>query len=748
MSSCNHDDVLSHDDNNIRLTLTLGRQISMGTRATDNGVDVLNENLINNVDVFFYKEDAAITDEPIYSLTEIQLPDNTKGTAQIDITMPISKYNELFPTENDVKCLVYAIVNRPTSHSGDNSLPVSRSIASLKDNTILYAEKFAQRNEDPMTHHYSPSVQDNFVMDGMATIVRSGSELTGSIPVERVAAKISLFIDGVAKEVEDDGVTWVSDKNSIRLSLRRGSKRTKLGSTPTEYIYGADKDNDLFRLDAISLDATDGEIMTTSIPFYTYPTNWSNDENSRTHFILVVEWTKKDNPSEKLTTYYEVNVNASGSYTERNYHYVIRQEISVLGSKEEETPVVLTPSSYVILDWGNSSSDADLSRFKYLVVDETYVEMHNITNKQILFFSSDPIDLSDATIQWEYLGDDSSQILTFATMDNQTKKIDSVTGDILYEFSNTASVENVKNRIQGDYKVMLRIHNVNSYIVGDRGYITIEHRLNNSMTKDADYTEYTMTLKVQHQNESKYNETIKVIQYPMIAVKAEANSKPTNNGGVWVNKNTSNSSNNYGGVHGLTGSNKNPNRYIISVSALNEGSTYIIGDPRKSTVDNLSTNFQVASTMKYSGDGNDRRLTYYHPTIENYLTANMISPQFMIASSYGVTLDINKDNARRRCASYQEDGYPAGRWRLPTQAEIEYIVRLSAWKIIPTLFGDLDGGTTNYWSANGGVAVNTGEGTVSSTTMSSGPVRCVYDTWYWTDKCTKTQFTWGDKADF
>ena len=127
----------------------------------------------------------------------------------------------------------------------------------------------------------------------------------------------------------------------------------------------------------------------------------------------------------------------------------------------------------------------------------------------------------------------------------------------------------------------------------------------------------------------------------------------------------------------------------------------------------------------------------------------MISPQFMIASSYGVTNNIDKDNARRRCASYQEDGYPAGRWRLPTQAEIEYIVSLSAWKVIPTLFGNSSGGTTNYWSANGGVTVNTTNGTVSAATeMSSGPVRCVYDIWYWTDTCDKNTFTWGDKNQF
>lgn len=749
--SCNNDDAMLHDDTHVKLTLTLGNQTSLDTRATDNGVDAFHENLIKSVDLFFYLKNAAITDEPIYALTEVQIPAETKNSAQIDISMPIAKYNELFPTDDDTECLVYAIVNRPSSKSDDNVLPTDKSLSSLKENTILCAEKFAERNENLETHFYSPFIQENFVMDGEAVISRSGSELTGSIPVKRVAAKISLYIDGIASEVEDNnGIKWMSDINSVRLSLRRGSIRTKLGSTPTEYIYTADKDKDIFSLNAISLDKTEGNSMTTSVPFYTYPTNWTNDENSRTHFILVVEWTKKENPSERMTTFYEVNVNAAGSYTERNHHYVIRQEISVLGSKEEEVPTVLTPSSYLILGWGSSvETDADLSRFKYLVVDETNVVMDNISNKQIYFFSSDPVDLSTATIQWEYLGHENAQILTFAAKENAVRSENPDNGDITYVFSNTASVNGVPNRIRENYKLTVRIHNANPNVSGDRSYIIIDHPLDNDMDKESDYTEYTITLNVRHRGDSKYNETIKIAQNPMIAIKAEKNSRPTNNGGVWINNNTSSDKNNYGGAHGLTGSNKNPNRYIISVSALNTGSTYIIGDPRNSSVDNISVTKKNAPTMKYSGDINDRGLKYYHPTLENDLTVHMISPRFMIASSYGVTLDVSKENARNRCASYQEDGYPAGRWRLPTQAEVEYIVNLSAWKVIPTLFGDPDGGTTNYWSANGGIAVNAKEGTVNSvTSMTSGPVRCVYDVWYWTDKCPGTQFTWGDKKDF
>lgn len=768
--SCDSDNDLfgNTDDANVSLTLQLGSQPANGTRAVDDpGLDALNENAMKSVDVFFYTKDAADNALPVFEATSIQLPQDTKGSAPLNLTIPVDKYNTLFPIVDGVQgteCKVYVIVNRPAATTGDNALPADHSLSSLRDNTILCANGFSLRTEAQVDNNstiYKPTVQNDFVMDGYETVTRNGNTITGTIPVERVAAKISLVIKGIADEVTDDkGVVWQSDINSVRLSLRRGSKRTKLGSTPTEYIYQANKDNDIFRIDAVSLDATlqiqEGEetidAMTTSVPFYTYPTNWKNDENSRTHFILVVNWKKKSNPEETLTTYYEVNVNAAGSYTQRNRHYRIYQEIGVLGSTEEENPVVLYPCNYKILDWGSimsgetvTSSSGAIGRFRYLVVDETNIELSNVSSKEIFFFSSDSVDLTEITVKWENTKENTVDTVTFANMSNATRTVDDETGDIIYVIQNNSAVGGVDNRVTGDYKVTLRIHNADSNNADDKSYIYISHPIDNSMDSEADYTPYYIDFKVQHTNDSNYNETVKITQYPMIVIKADPNSVPNETGGVYVNNRNWYAS--YGGVHGLEGNNKNPNRYIISVSALDTGSSYIIGDPRKSTVDNLNTSFATATTMKYTGDTDDRALTYYYPTVETSASENMISPQFMIASSYGVTNSISKDDARRRCATYQEDGYPAGRWRLPTQAEIQYIVQLSAWGIIPTLFGtEGSEDATKYWSANGAVNVTPATGDVeSSSDTSNGPVRCVYDTWYWTDKCSKTTFTWGDK---
>lgn len=765
-SSCSQDDGMNAEDNqkNVTLTLSLGQQASGGARVADPGLDNLNENLMQTVDLFFYRETAKSDEAAVFSKS-MTLPTNTLTSATVSMDIPVSKFKQLFPNDDVTKCQVYAIVNRPN----ENTLPAELSIASLKNSIILHAPNFKVKNQAGT----GPSKQDIFVMDGFSNaITRTGLALTGNIPVERVAAKISLIINDIEPVVQKDNngnevARWNPVPGSVRISLCGGSVRTKLGSTPTEYIYSA-TDADLFTMNDVSLE---NEGKTTNYPFYTYPTNWLNDENARTHFTMVVEWQKEGDSSAPKPTYYQVSVNNAGSYTQRNRHYKITQEISVLGSEDSETPIVLYPSSYIVLPWGNAhgdasgntDSDGDLSRFRYLVVDETNVEMDNVASKQIYFFSSDPVDLSSVDVKWYYTAQETTDTLTFATLENATTPtVDPITKDITYVISNSEAVSGVTNRIQEfdtdhDYRVTIKIHNANMNDPEDRSYIYVEHKLNNNMSQDADYTSYYMDLVVKHSDNASYNETIKITQYPMIVIKADPNSVPNDKGGVWVNNsNQKGNSGYYGGVHGLTGSNKNPNRYIISVSALDTGSEYIIGDPRELTVNNLgnnasNTNFaDDVPTMRYEGDTQDRRLKYYHRTDETSKTSAMISPQFMIASSYGVTSDVSKANARRRCATYQEDGYPAGRWRLPTQAEIQYIVQLSAWKVIPTLFGTTDSDTeAKYWSANGAVIVKAKSGTVTSTTETGdGPVRCVYDTWYWTDKCNETTFTWGDKSTF
>lgn len=184
----------------------------------------------------------------------------------------------------------------------------------------------------------------------------------------------------------------------------------------------------------------------------------------------------------------------------------------------------------------------------------------------------------------------------------------------------------------------------------------------------------------------------------------------------------------------------NPNIYTISVSDLSQ-SDYDIADPRNDT---------PVSYPALKGGGAGDALTGYYPVNTDY--HNAVAPKFKIASTHGASLShvVTFENAQKRCASYQESGYPAGRWRVPTDAEIRFMVNLSKNRKLPSLFNGV------YWGSSGvdgtrlRVEVTTEGSTITDITVTEeynqtqASVRCVYDAWYWGDEpMSQYMTTWS-----
>ena len=120
----------------------------------------------------------------------------------------------------------------------------------------------------------------------------------------------------------------------------------------------------------------------------------------------------------------------------------------------------------------------------------------------------------------------------------------------------------------------------------------------------------------------------------------------------------------------------------------------------------------------------------------------MVAPAYRISTKLsgiehgGITLE----KARERCASFQENGFPAGRWRLPTKGEVKFISQLSSNGYFEWQFGG------DYWSANGAIYVNRNTGEVKDSSPAVALLRCVYDSWYWGDDQVENveQFYWAD----
>ena len=214
--------------------------------------------------------------------------------------------------------------------------------------------------------------------------------------------------------------------------------------------------------------------------------------------------------------------------------------------------------------------------------------------------------------------------------------------------------------------------------------------------------------------------------------------------------------------------------FLIETTVLPSDSDFMLGDPRVTEIDNLNTtdwpthkdsNVAGWSANTSAIEGGNRRLKYYYPVDNSTAANNIIAPKFRVASSHGATTQLLYAHAFRRCASYQEKGRPAGRWRLPTMAEVSYITKLSTDGMIVRLFGSNNNNTTsNYWCNSGYITVYNGTNAASKQApvthegvfTGSCSVRCVYDEWYWegmkdgdnNDLSTvnESTFTWGDIA--
>lgn len=727
MPSCTYDTIHVNGLNehtNVTLTLALDDQSLQVSRATSESA----ETVIDAVDLFFYGKDAVDATLPVHveeGITSI-------SDGKISFSMPVDKFNELFPNEETTTCKVFAIVNRPAAIGTDNVLPELKSVANLKD--MVLNTDFTSDQTSFVMRSYNTD-ENGAEGNGMITINRTDEGgLSGTITVKRVAAKIGFELVYPEGETQlsvknADGETqWIAQYEDVKIKFFFGSKRTNLGTAFTQYASS----------DIFNSDYTDYTDNTDNLSFYTYPTNWSGDEKAHTHLMVKVTWTKADDSGTTKTTYYEIsNLNPGFESIESNNYYLIQQSISILGADSEDEAVELTPC-YNVLDWGAAGLSGELNRNRYLAVDETNVIMNNIVTKKIKFASSDPIDLTSAEVLWHYAGQEEARDLPMVTYTNSSiSKVD----ENIYKLSSETAVSGVPNRIKGDYVVTIKINNTQKYI-------EISHALDNSMKSGSDFTKYMINFTIRHYDDANYKETINITQYPMISVEAEVNSdygkdgdtnENTKYGYVFVNgEQKFDQGSIWGGakwynIGGLNHSlNDNPNKYIIKVSSLAGTDNYTIGDPRETAPrvpDNIDT------------EVNGKTLTYYYPTNPN-VGRKMIAPEFLVASSYGYCPgDISSlEVAEQRCATYQEDGYPAGRWRVPTYAEVSYIIQLSGWGSIPELYST----GQYYWTAEGAVTYQNGG--ISNPSNSGQRVRCVYDTWYWgKEQVDKNTFTYGDK---
>lgn len=737
------------------MSLTIKCSDIAQTRATEAGEDAYNENKIDRLDVFFYAAGATDDADAIYRMTLTSL--NATGSYTYDQRIETTIIETIFGTGENAgtQAKIYAIANLPAGITLSDAASVNELKAIAIETAALAGTV----------------MQDNFVMDSkgddVVTYDSATRGITGEIKLYRAASKIALFItevnsvpvtdaDGnVQKDAQGNDIMWTANTNGMMVRLNNGVKKTHLDNTVSPYTVVTD-DYFSFTKGMERNMVADGSQWKQELPFYSYSSDWSADgKDQEAYLTLIVPWQKSDSPGVYHPTYYQVPINGLTEDLIRNNYYKISLKVSRLGTFTEGEAVTITPGTYIILDWTTNTIDADMLDYRYLVVDQKEYTIYNQEELYIPFASSHETEIDQASISF--------------------------------------AQQNIKGT--SPTWTTIETNSSNSYnaltIVGNQVYY--RNTLDNVYTSETfDFTPYRLTFRIKHTGNAgnTYYEDITVYQYPAIYGTPETNWDYSNdyqgtgtdgdNGFTYVNgyQGTSNGSKDFfGSVNGLSGnSSSSPNRYVFTISSV-EGTDYIIGDPRENTItyNESSANWATAPVLQNGVVSNStRELKYYYGTdvSDAYTTVtntnriynsdeaaeaaertiNMVAPKFRIASGYAVLNTGGSgmdtlENLKKRCASYQEDGYPAGRWRLPTRAEFQFIVSLVNREFIPQIYID----DTDYWCAHG-VGTPDDNGNVTMRYVgrdgSGHSTRCVYDEWYWEDKLTtpaqKDVFTWGD----
>ncbi len=354
------------EDSFLTINLSMGK---LTTRAisTEDGIDDLNENKINSIDIFFYQGNTLKW--RVSSLSYDQ------GTGKATIPVPANKVALL---DGTTVYNIYVVANNTASLTSINE--DADNLDALK-NIVFQTSDFVSKG--------GFDKQTSFVMDGVILnkSVNLNNPDLGTVDMKRAAAKIRLQLINV----NVPGYTQDGDATARLVHFTDKSALMDGGALQT---------GDWKETSARALATAYGTNKTTAYPFYAYANDWSQTSAYETYIELYVPL--KENLTgggfgDVQTFKYRVPVTPRGltgddvqymNKIHRNFLYDISVAVNILGSREE--PPIAIDGNYIIKDWSTQQVLVDITGAHYLVVSERNVLMPNISSYVLNFNSSIP----------------------------------------------------------------------------------------------------------------------------------------------------------------------------------------------------------------------------------------------------------------------------------------------------------------------------------------------------------------------
>ena len=772
------------------------------------------ERTLNRLDCFFYAKGA--TDQPCIYYQKIDNV-NKVGQAEIPLYVDESLINTIFGSEGT--CEVFVIANLSNEIIGDRNFAAAQDgtdVETLGEFLLQRNNGNYDAIGKPFVMAGLAECKKDSRNNAEATIalVRAAAKVTFSVIIpQSIIVTEKTLVEGEVYESVEREMKPVITEESMTVAFHNGASKA--------YIYGTYPigDDDTFVTGKIRFDhvktipevpATDSapatpakDVYTIEMPLYTYARVWEKGDPKAAYWSFEMQWGYDSTGDNRIDTYrpyyYQILINGANRSFEPNHWYDMSVNVGVLGSTIEALPKVLEELSYYVFNWttetanggsGDRLENVELEKYNYLEVPQKYIEMDNVNTVGIRYNASHKIGVKFNTTPEK----------TVYGLPEKTDK------HALYIVNSSGApvAKDLPNIVEGTVDSNESAEEIAKYnfVDDNKGLLTFNYTLGPEVYSPA-YLFITIWLDVDgdgvHDSDEIIEEDVSIVMYPAIYIIGKRSPEFS----VFVNGkynagNPNNLNNNtthpyyfidgeqVGKAVGYDASQPTQYTHLITVSSFNnenyqfvlppingvQGSvqtsnTYVIGDPR-SRSDN--DKFGVPGKGTWSGnqctgwvdakdvDGQVRSLENYYPTSTEDDDFRIIAPKFRISSKLAGYSHCSPTGAEYRCASYQEDGYPAGRWRLPTTAEVMFIINLQRNNIIQDLFV----GGSNYCSATHTInnsdqnVITIWNDIVLANNKTTVSVRCVYDEWYWgsEQEALKNEsfnawggyeFTWGDR---
>lgn len=741
---------------------------SLQTR-TVKGVD--NENLVKRIDYFFfpYKEDGKVDPNAEYAYKGSVIP-GEGHELEIEYRETISPgvLNKIFPDGNK-KAVVMAIANYvgkygPTARQPETTIPEdAKTWQALHE--LEVGPTFFKDGGSGFGLRYPRKMNPNedalfFVMaaDSVEVALNTTGQyaIDAEVPLKRLASKVT--VQFTFEECIDKGIKWVPQyqedqegADEARVYLSNAIEHTTIGGPLTRSLV-ADSDanttqpsgngnRDIFEYAydfLLNVPTVGGK---KAAHYYTYPISMEKGDHNQPYLKLVLPWYgyvnrgSEEEPvwvmAKQKEVYYKI-VLPHETISDPNMIYEYDVKVNIVGNEKE---VQITGEEYRVKDWSSDQAidnNVGLGRYISLDIPKSTYDMYG-SEVQILYVSSGEVEISDLEIYTLNYSDGSGS------------------PDYYINGNPTQNASYIKPRTttdSGNPAVALP-----DWVSVNGTQLVINHTLNTNInSSDVDIAPYyfVVTLHLKGVEGDEFDRTVTITQYPPIYVSTIQSARNT----VFLNgvpfsaaRDVQNNHSNGVGLGNIGGGsyNNGETNTVVTVTTLSslDATTYvqkgigtpIIGDPLVLLSSNYPTDPNTGTTWGADDLGEeDDYSDFAGYMLATASHANYIAPKFMIASVFGSNRSTGAwlRNAER-CAAYQENGYPAGRWRLPTEAEMFFIWNLGNKGLIPQPFNRYQ-----YWS-------NTGRYFVSSSqtfgTGNDASVRCVYDLWYWGDEPALTTET-------